>query len=520
MSSDPDKLRLIVCRVMAAEAKAVIDSGGFDDLELRAFSYDCGRPHPADEEPPWVTEGRRGGGDSRILLGGCGAGGRVPGAALALGCEIDQRDHCAYFLANRGLVDAEISSGAYVMTPGWLAGWKARLDRWGFDRETAAKFFGESAKRLALFDSGLDPGSAARLEEFSAYLGLPAVSLPVGLDYFRALVAGMASGWRAGRALEKARATEMRQNRRLADQAMAIDLMARLTRMTTEDEAIVQIMGLYEMLFGPERMVYAEVDEGGVSKVRASAPPVPAQGACAEWLEASDPDDGAQGTGPAFRVRFAYQGRLLGILSLENLAMPEHRREYAGLAESVAKLCGLALANARTYQETLQLAITDSLTGLATRRYFFSLGQREFARSRRYGHYGRPLAVLMMDIDFFKRVNDSYGHAAGDRVLAGVARLCSEELRSIDVGGRYGGEEFIFLMPETEKEMAFMAAERLRKRIEAWLPGDQITPVTVSIGIATTGSDCPDFETLVARSDKALYDAKGGGRNRSSSWEG
>jgi diguanylate cyclase (GGDEF)-like protein len=75
-------------------------------------------------------------------------------------------------------------------------------------------------------------------------------------------------------------------------------------------------------------------------------------------------------------------------------------------------------------------------------------------------------------------------------------------------------------MPETEKEMAFMAAERLRKRIEAWVPGDQIPPVTVSIGIATTSPEIPDFETLVARSDEALYAAKEGGRNRSSIWEG
>jgi diguanylate cyclase (GGDEF)-like protein len=520
MSADPDTLRLVVCRVLAAEAKAVIDSGGFEDLELRAFSHDCGRPHPASEEPEWIPEARRVGGESRILLGGCGAGGMDARAACAPGCEIDQRDHCAYFLVNRGLVDAEISSGAYVLTPGWLAGWKERLARWGFDRGTAAKFFGESSKRLTLLDTGIDPGNAARLEEFSGYLGLPALSLPVGLDYFRALVAGLEAGWKARRALERARSIEAGQNRRLADQAMAIDLMARLTRMTTEDEAIVQVMGLYEMLFAPEKIIYAEIVDGEVSRVRSSSPPAPEPGDCAAWLEASALDDGAQGSGPAFRVRFTYQGRLLGIVSLERLAMPERRREYAGLAESVARLCGQALANARTYQETLQLAITDSLTGLATRRYFFSLGQREFARSRRYGHYGRPLAVLMMDVDFFKRVNDSYGHAAGDRVLTGVARLCAEELRSIDVGGRYGGEEFIFIMPETEKEMAFMAAERLRKRIEAWVPGDQIPPVTVSIGIATTSPEIPDFETLVARSDEALYAAKEGGRNRSSIWEG
>ena len=170
-----------------------------------------------------------------------------------------------------------------------------------------------------------------------------------------------------------------------------------------------------------------------------------------------------------------------------------------------------ALRNA--LEEVERLAITDSLTSLYNRRHLFELADRELQRSRRYR---LPLSVVMVDIDEFKRVNDTYGHAIGDQVLQGVAESCRKELREVDVIGRYGGDEFVALLPETGLSAACQVAERLRKSIaERTLDtrAGRIT-VTVSLGIATLGDEHLTPESLLDRADQALYVAKRNGRNR------
>ena len=170
-----------------------------------------------------------------------------------------------------------------------------------------------------------------------------------------------------------------------------------------------------------------------------------------------------------------------------------------------------ALRNA--LEEVERLAITDSLTGLYNHRHLFELAGREFQRARRYQ---LPLSVMMVDIDEFKRVNDTYGHAIGDQVLQGVSESCRKELREVDVIGRYGGDEFVALLPETGLSAACQVAERLRKSIAEKVldtKAGQIT-VTVSLGIAVLDDEHLTPETLIDRADQALYVAKHNGRNR------
>jgi len=170
-----------------------------------------------------------------------------------------------------------------------------------------------------------------------------------------------------------------------------------------------------------------------------------------------------------------------------------------------------ALRNA--LEEVERLAITDSLTGLYNHRHFFELAGREFQRARRYQ---LPLSVIMMDIDEFKRVNDSYGHAIGDQVLQGVAECYRNELRGVDVVGRYGGDEFVAMLPETGLSAAGQVAERLRKSIAERVLDTKAGRVTVtaSLGIAVMDDEHLTPETLLDRADQALYVAKQHGRNR------
>lgn len=155
----------------------------------------------------------------------------------------------------------------------------------------------------------------------------------------------------------------------------------------------------------------------------------------------------------------------------------------------------------------------DSLTGLFNRGCMTELAAREMARARRHQ---RPLAVAMLDIDHFKRINDTYGHEAGDRVLKALADSLRAHLREVDMPGRIGGEEFLCLLPETGESEALACAERLRASIEALTVGTPQGPVrlTASIGVAVLGAEHADWESLQRDADAALYQSKHNGRNR------
>jgi diguanylate cyclase (GGDEF)-like protein len=159
------------------------------------------------------------------------------------------------------------------------------------------------------------------------------------------------------------------------------------------------------------------------------------------------------------------------------------------------------------------LATMDGLTCIFNRRHFEILARAEWGRFQRYG---RPLSLLMLDVDKFKSINDRFGHDAGDLVLKAIADDCSSMKRETDIVARFGGEEFVLLLPETDEPAAEIVAERLRKQIEGHsrvFPGDE-NQISVSIGVAGATLGMAGFEMLLKRADEALYQAKGRGRNR------
>jgi len=184
--------------------------------------------------------------------------------------------------------------------------------------------------------------------------------------------------------------------------------------------------------------------------------------------------------------------------------------------EVLATLAGLS-ANALQNSHLYVLAIFDGLTRVFNHRYFMRRLREEFQRARRYEE---PLSLLMVDIDGFKKYNDQHGHLRGDRVLAEMAELVLTSLRrDVDIVARYGGEEFACILPETNAPAAYEAADRIRRRVEAWgvgrERGAEEVPLTISVGVSTYAADWPGTpEELIERADQALYSAKRAGRNR------
>lgn len=165
-----------------------------------------------------------------------------------------------------------------------------------------------------------------------------------------------------------------------------------------------------------------------------------------------------------------------------------------------------------------KLATTDELTLTCTRRHFIELAEAQINRAWRGKH---PLSLALLDLDYFKRINDNFGHLAGDKALAGFAKLVFENIRSFDIFSRFGGEEFALLMPETDQAAAFEVVERLRKTVEQHLIPSEKEPfsITFSSGITELGSETDTLEAILRRADHALYVAKDAGRNHVRVWQ-
>ena len=173
----------------------------------------------------------------------------------------------------------------------------------------------------------------------------------------------------------------------------------------------------------------------------------------------------------------------------------------------------IAIQKAQLMSEIQQMAITDELTGVYNRRGLYERGQYEIERSRRFNH---PVSILFVDVDLFKNINDQFGHNIGDQVLQQIAGRIRENVRDLDIIGRYGGDEFLVLLVESDLEEAVRIANRLLENIseQPFITASGLVTATLSIGIAELNDLDADLDSLIIRSDQLLYMAKENGRNR------
>ncbi|HTT23720.1 MAG TPA: sensor domain-containing diguanylate cyclase [Candidatus Sulfotelmatobacter sp.] len=204
-------------------------------------------------------------------------------------------------------------------------------------------------------------------------------------------------------------------------------------------------------------------------------------------------------------------GHTLGVLTLHSSKLNAFHKSELQSLESVADICANSIQNAHYVERVKQLAYLDGLTGIFNRRFFELRIMEEVERARRYG---TEIAVIMADIDQFKRLNDEFGHLLGDEVLRQVSSIFHQQLRKIDIVCRYGGEEFALLLTQTNVEQAFAVADKLRKTIEKWQFPGVPRAITISAGVAAFPLHGRNRDELVRAADSGLYLAKQAGRNR------
>ena len=317
-------------------------------------------------------------------------------------------------------------------------------------------------------------------------------------------------------ALERAE-RESKRNRFLSDLGSSVEYEELLDRVL---DAALEVPG-----FDAAMVV---LDETGGTTTMATRGMTPEEAA-------HPPSSGASGTLPAGPITVSYRygaadaadthlirgglflslvgrdGSVLGRLALFwRRPGYEPLQERIGAIEQIAETCIPAIENARRYREARQLAETDALTGFFNQRYFHETLRREALRA---GRYGRRLALVIIDLDDFKAVNDRIGHLAGDAVLAQIAERLRNEIRSVDIGCRVGGDEFAVIMPESTAEDASQLFERMHDAVSTMTaPGGQRVRVSAGIAELRHGETAAG---LFERADKALYRAKDDGKDRS-----
>lgn len=211
-------------------------------------------------------------------------------------------------------------------------------------------------------------------------------------------------------------------------------------------------------------------------------------------------------------VPLIVHGEVIGLLALDSASPGFFTGKHVRLATALGDHVAVAIQNARLYEQTRELAMTDSLTGIATRRSFFVQAEHALEQAKRNGS---TISVIMADLDHFKAINDEYGHGRGDEAIRLAADAARQVLRRSDIIGRYGGEEFAVVLPDTEREAAHTIAERLRACVgEIVVPG---TDHAISVSVGVVSEEPGPAETVDAvldKADHALYEAKRLGRNR------
>ncbi len=213
-----------------------------------------------------------------------------------------------------------------------------------------------------------------------------------------------------------------------------------------------------------------------------------------------------------------YEKEIIGLLVIISEKIEAFNSNQLEILSVLGNQASISMANARFHSEIQKIAITDGLTGLFNHRHFQERLLQEFRRLERFTE---PMSLLLIDIDYFKKINDTYGHPVGDSVLKGVAGIIGKTIRNIDIAARYGGEEFAVILIGTDINGAKNMAERLRKAVSdvKFKAEGNIFHITISTGISAWNKELKSTIEFIDRADKALYHAKNSGRNRAVSWD-
>jgi len=424
--------------------------------------------------------------------------------------------NCLQTLVSNSLLEYFTKEGGYLVSPGWLDHWKTILKNWGFDQAGARMFFQESTKKIIFLDTGVDSNAKEKVSDFASYIDLPFQIVPVGIDYFQFNIHTKLQAWK-----DQQKSSYLKQaQEHAANYALAFDMLTSLSNTKDEKELIDELLNIVRQLFSPREISYVSLSKENPEYFVSLLNEHKEDRKLLKWMRTSRELFEVENSKDGFFLKIRNQDEILGGIGVYQLSFPQYLTRYLNLGLHISPIIGLAISNLRNIKkieehETLleNLASTDALTGIYNRRFFINEAEKEFARVERFGS---SLSALLMDIDHFKLINDTYGHQVGDEVLIKFTKLLSQSLRKTDLFFRLGSDEFIILLPETNLDMALIFAERVKKILEKFSLSfeEKTIQITSSMGVVELNKNMKTVDEFLAQCDQALYRAKIKGRNR------
>jgi signal transduction histidine kinase/CheY-like chemotaxis protein len=266
-------------------------------------------------------------------------------------CQVYTQDSCLALLADQTMIDHYQRTGAYILTPGTLARWHTSIIQAGVECPPAPPSLGESTTHLVLFDTGVDPDSAEQLHTCANQVGLPCTIMPIGLGFFQALVTNIILEWRLKHERQVSQSTIATTQRHLSNYEMVIDLIGEMNHLRTESEVIDAIFDLFTMMYSPHTQVYIPLTDGIGGLARSRPQSFQMDMSLRNRLCAMQDEYAWTESEQGFILRISYRDEILGVLYVDGFTFAEYRKEYLNLALMLVKVCGLAIKNARMYEQ-------------------------------------------------------------------------------------------------------------------------------------------------------------------------
>jgi PAS domain S-box-containing protein len=372
---------ILCCENIRPEVDAVLAAGTMPKATARSFPFHCGHVRSVwDTVKEQYADLERAG--AEICLCGCGCGNRFD-----IPREVRNQPSLALVESGASLFIPETlagyyqRSGTYLILPGWLSRWKQNTESDGLDPSTAREMFRESIKEILLLDTGVHPGIGPVLGDFAAFCGLPARTIPVGLEHLSARLTGVYLGWECEQDLQEHKATIRTAEKRVAEYSMIADLTDRIIGIHDEKTVISQVLDLITLLCSPQRAGFLPFRDGAAGE--ASSIPSRAYASITMFQRAVSQSQPylITETGDGFLFRVDYDGNLVGILSVDRVSLPDSLDEYLNLTRFICRIAGLSLMIARTHQDLVQM-VAERDTEIAERKQAESALQESEKRYR------------------------------------------------------------------------------------------------------------------------------------------
>lgn len=359
------KIKILVCENLREEIETAAHLAGWHDVAITTYPASCMSP----TVPPNLSD------DSKKLVSDDSGGFRV---VFNLQCTSNHprttqrlKPHrvdvefksCFELFLPTPLVENYLKSGAYLVTPGWLARWRKYIDIWGFDQTTAIEYFQESTAKIVLLDTTLTNQNIANLNAFCEFINRPSEIVPVGLDYLRLFMSKMMLEYQFGQ-MQESQAESTETNHRVSNYAMVFDMITDLTGIRDEKVVVEKIILVFDMLFAPGEIIYVPYKDHQPGDPF-SNPKMVTHFDTTELQNYRFKDTYIlTESGDGFVMKIKYQNESLGLIIIRRLALPQYLEQYLNMALMLVNVCGLAITNARTYQQ-LEKTVVDLRQAIA-----------------------------------------------------------------------------------------------------------------------------------------------------------